>query len=274
MSVQLEALADEVFGAAAAQARLGSQSVRRSFGEAIWNPTFPELFFLNGIGNLVAPNWTVDDFEAVVRETIPGVRTFRAYSRDSETIASLGQALIAAGYVHDCRIAMVQVGPPAPLQPQPITPSPLGGGQGRGYEIRPVNSEAGWRDFEQLIHADTTEHGWTPAMREQLIALYRWRVDQTPCRFFLAYAADRAVGHVGLFQHGTTAYLHGLFTDPAQRRRGAGSILTLAMQGEAMVMGCDRLTLQCSDDGYLPGYYRRLGFRAVGEQHIWTKPSQ
>ncbi|HVH65473.1 MAG TPA: GNAT family N-acetyltransferase [Candidatus Acidoferrum sp.] len=263
MSVQLEALADEVFGAAAAQARLGSQSVRRSFGEAIWNPTYPDLFFLNGIGDLVAPGWTVDDFEAAVRETIPGVRAFRAYSRDPETIASLGPALVAAGYAHDRRIAMVQV------QPDHDSPSP---GSGRGFVIHPVDTSARWADYERLIHADTTEHGWTPAMREQLIKLYRWRVDQTPTRFFLAYVADQAVGHVGLFQHGTSAYLHALFTDPARRRRGAGSILTLSMQGEATAMGCERLTLQCSDDGYLPGYYRRLGFRAVGEQHHWTKP--
>ena len=263
MSVQLEALADEVFGAAAAQARAGARTVRRPFGEAVWNPTYPDLFFLNGISDLVAPGWRVGDFEAAVRETMPGIRGFRAYSRDPRTIATLGPSLVAAGYSHDVRIGMVQAF---------IPPSPLRGGQGRGFTIHPVDNAERWTALEQLIQADTHEHGWTPRMQEQLIALYRWRVVETPTRFFLGYEANRAVAQVGLLQHGATAYLHGLFTDPAVRRRGAGSILTLAMHDEATGMGCDRLVLQCNDNGYLPGYYARLGFRAVGEQHIWTKP--
>jgi hypothetical protein len=44
------------------------------------------------------------------------------------------------------------------------------------------------------------------------------------------------------------------------------------MTAAAQSIGCDRVTLQCTDDGYLPGYYARLGYRAVGERHIWTKP--
>ena len=264
--MQLEALADEVFEAAGAQARAGARSVRLPFGEAIWSPAYPDLFFLNGIGDLIAPDWRVRDFEAAVRETMPGVDAFRAYSRDPRTIATLGQSLVAAGYRHDVRVGMIQAFPP-----DQISPSPHRGGPGREFTIHPVDSVERWTDLERLIAIDTQEHGWTRSMLDQLIALYRWRVEQTPTRFFLAYESDRAVAHVGLFQHGTTAYLHALFADPAARRRGAGSILTLAMHDEATAIGSDRLVLQCSDDGYLPGYYARLGFRAVGEQHIWTK---
>jgi hypothetical protein len=45
------------------------------------------------------------------------------------------------------------------------------------------------------------------------------------------------------------------------------------MTAEMRAMGADRLTLECSDDGYLPGYYTRLGFRPVGQQHVWTRQS-
>ena len=41
MSIQLEALADEVFGAAAAQGRAGGVHLRRPFGEIVWNTTYP-----------------------------------------------------------------------------------------------------------------------------------------------------------------------------------------------------------------------------------------
>ena len=93
MSVQLEALADEVFGAAAAQTCAGAQTRRLPFGEAIWNPTYPHLFFLNGIVDLVAPTWRVDDFENAVREAMSGIQAFRACSRDPHTIAMLGPIL-------------------------------------------------------------------------------------------------------------------------------------------------------------------------------------
>jgi N-acetylglutamate synthase-like GNAT family acetyltransferase len=279
VSVQLDALADEVFGAAAAQGRAGGESLRRPFGEIVWNRTYPDLFFLNGIENLVAPDWEAADLERVVREAIPRATTYRASSRDPATISALNPRLIAATYTSETRVAMVQVSIPS-------TPSPSGGGQlseprsGKasasdvGFKIVPVGTEASWTAFQRLIHDDTQEHGWTGPMEAQLIALYRWRAANTPHHFYLAENGTQTIGHVGLLQHGTIAYLHGLYTHPSARRRGAGAALTLAMSAEARALGCERLTLQCTRDSSLPAYYSRLGFRAVGEKQIWTRPVQ
>jgi GNAT superfamily N-acetyltransferase len=218
---------------------------------------------LNGIEDLVAPQWDAADLENVVREAIPETNTLRASSRDPATIAALNPRLIAAGYASETRVAMVQVSTPS-----------LFAGEGRsgGYTMVPVRTEESWAAFEGLIHADTQEHGWTDRMRVQLNALYRWRAANTPHHFYLANDGTRAVGHVGLFQHGTSAYLHALYTHPSARRHGAGAALTLAMSAEARVLGCDRLTLQCTRDSSLPAYYQRLGFRTVGEKQIWTRP--
>ena len=266
MSIQLEALADEVFDAAAAQGRAGGHRTREPFGEIVWNTTYPDLFFLNGIEDLVAPNWEAADLERVLQAAIPQATTLRATSRDPATIAALNPRLIAAGYTGEARVAMVQVSTPS-------TPSPFGGGQGGGFKISPVGSAESWAAFEALIHADTREHLWTEPMRAQLIALYRWRAANTPHHFYLADDGTRPVAHVGLFQHGASAYLHGLYTHPSARRRGAGAALTLAMTAKAGTLGCERLTLQCTRDSFLPAYYERLGFRAVGEKQIWTRPA-
>jgi len=213
----------------------------------------------------VAPNWDAADLERVVREAIPRATTFRASSRDPATIRALNPRLIAAGYTIETRVAMVQVFVPS---------APSGGGAGGGVKIRPVAAEASWAAFEALIKADTQEHGWTDPMRAQLIALYRWRAVNTPHYFYLADDGAQTVGHVGLFQHGTGAYLHGLYTHPSARRRGVGAALTLAMSAQARELGGERLTLQCTRDSWLPAYYERLGFRAVGEKQIWTRPVQ
>ena len=67
MSVQLDALADEVFAAAAAHVRAGARATRRPFGEVIWNPAYPDLAFANLIQDLVAPDWTVEDLDLLLK---------------------------------------------------------------------------------------------------------------------------------------------------------------------------------------------------------------
>ena len=270
MSVQLEALADEVFGAAAAQGRAGAQSRREPFGEVVWNPSYPDLFFLNGIIDVVAPTWRANDVERVLREAMPDIRSFRAYVRDPKTIATLGASLTASGYHHEIRVAMVQS-----FAPHPDTP-PQGrrgnrAGRAGEFAMLSVDNDKRWAAFEESVRTDTTEHEWTTAMTEQLVALYRWRAANTPTKFFVAIDGELPAGHVALFQHGATAYLHALFTRSGLRRHGVGSALTLAMHDEMRAMGAERLTLQCTDDGYLPNFYHRLGFRRVGEQQIWSK---
>jgi GNAT superfamily N-acetyltransferase len=221
---------------------------------------------LNGLNDLVAHDWEVADLERVVREAIPQATTFRASSRDPATIAALNPRLLAAGYTSETLVAMVQVSIPS-------TTSPVAAeGRGVRFTMLSVQSEREWDAFEALIHADTREHSWTEPMRAQLIALYHWRAESTPHHFYLADDGTRTVGHVGLFQNGATAYLHALYTHPSARGRGAGAALTVAMSTEARALGCERLTLQCTRDSFLPSYYERLGFRAVGEKQIWIPP--
>ena len=192
---------------------------------------------------------------------MPEARAYRAYSRDPATIAALGPAFTASGYRLEVRVAMVQA--------FFDFASPLGG----EYQVGSVQDALSWSAFEESIWEEDREHGRTPAMTEQFIRLCHWRAGNTPHRFFIATEEDRALGRLGLFQHGATAYLHGLYIRPAARRRGVGAALTRGMTAEMRAMGADRLTLECSDDGYLPGYYTRLGFRPVGQQHVWTRQS-
>ena len=49
MSVNIDALADEVSAASTAQVRPGARSERKTYGEVITNPDYPAVFFLHGI---------------------------------------------------------------------------------------------------------------------------------------------------------------------------------------------------------------------------------
>ena len=275
MSIQLEALADEVFDAAAAQARLGSQSSRHPFGEVIRNSEFPDLFFLNGIARLVAPSWSIDDVNRAADELLPGVKQIRIDSRDPATIANLG-FLAGAGYRHEVRVAMVHVFEDVvPSAARADSPSPRLRGEGRGegprFSIGEVAGPDSWSDFEASLRTDAREHEWSQAMTDQYVRLCRWRGENTPHRYYLLYEGERRLSHAGLFQHGRTMYLHGVYTRPDARRTGAGSALTQRLAAEAHRLGGDRLVLQTDEDGHLPAFYARLGYRPVGEQHLWTR---
>ncbi|MEO6797377.1 MAG: GNAT family N-acetyltransferase [Candidatus Dormibacter sp.] len=261
MSVHLDALADEVFSAADAQARGEGDAVRLFFGEVRRNPAYPDLFFLHGIADLRAPDWTVTDLERIIAEHLPGLTRVRVSSRDPATIAGLGPRLAEAGSDAERRVAMVQVAPPD------------GPGVG-GPEVGLIESAADWRAFEQLVGEDAREHGWTPAMTGQLVALYRWQAANQPQSWLLARASGDPVGRVGLYQHGTVGYLHALYTRASARRRGVGSSLVWAVGERARALGCERVTLQCTRDSFLPGFYRALGFRTVGEMWIWMKSAK
>lgn len=258
MSVHLDALADEVFDAAAAQGR-GDGDIRRlPFGEVRRNPEYPDLFFLNGLADLIAPDWTVADLERCIAAYLPGIVNARVSSRDPATIASLGPRLLQAGYQADCRVAMLQVAP--------VTAHPTD-----DLRVVQVDTPEQWRAFEELIGQDTAEHGWTGAMTAQLIRLYRWQASNQPEWWLLAHAGREAVGYVGLYQHGAIAYLHALYTRASARRRGTGSALIDEVRRRADALGCGRVTLQCTRDSPLPPYYEARGFRTVGEMSIWMK---
>ncbi|HEV3097504.1 MAG TPA: GNAT family N-acetyltransferase [Candidatus Dormibacteraeota bacterium] len=174
-------------------------------------------------------------------------------------VAALDPCLDGSGATQR-RVAMVQVFTEIPLRAG-APPAP-------DFTLVPVRDDSAWMTFADLIRLDVAEAGGTDDMVAGLISLNRWRASNTPPGFYLAYQGDRAVAHVGLFQHRTSAYLHSLFVEPSVRGRGAGSFLTRAVNAEARSIGCERVVLQCTRESRLPAYFKRLGFRAVGEQQV------
>ncbi|HEY0491882.1 MAG TPA: GNAT family N-acetyltransferase [Candidatus Dormibacteraeota bacterium] len=258
MSVQLDALADEVFAAAAAQASSVCVVDRRPFGEVRRSAGYPDLVFLKGITELRAENWSAADLERVIAENFGEIVNVRVCSRDRETIAHLGPRLIEASYQAECRVAMVQVAGPQRF-------GPVG-------NVRLVETPADWDNFDRLIRAETAQHGWRVEISEQLTRLYR-QGEKDVQSWLLGCVEGQTAGYVGLYQHGRVGYLHALYTRPESRRHGLGSALIHEASELARTRGCERLTLQCARDSFLPNFYQRLGFRGVGEMWIWIKPA-
>ena len=259
MSVQLQALADEVFDALAAQARVSAESIRRPFGEVIRNPAYPDLPAVNMIQGLVAPDWTLDEVLAAIRRELGTARRVQVTSRDPHTVGALDPRLRAWG-ASDSRYGMALVRPPEP-QPRP--------GPGPAPDVVGIESAAQWAACASFLRRHAVRHNWTAAWMRQLFALIRWRAANTPHRYYVACRGDEVTGCLGLFQHGSTAYVHHPF-GWASMSSDVEDVLTLTVIEEATALGCDRVVTECArEDGRSMW---RLGFRVVGEQQVWTSP--
>jgi GNAT superfamily N-acetyltransferase len=257
MSVHVEALADEVFSAAEAQNRAGARCIRRPYGEIVTHPDYPHVFFLHYIAGLNAPGWDRGRLERVIEEEIPYAGHYRVSSRDATTRDGLGRALEGAGYQAEHKLGMTQLADPE------LTAMP-------GISVVQVRNDDDWTRLASLVMVDWAGQGEHAAA--EVVGLYRWRAKNLPQRYYLAYQGDQAVGFCGLFQHRTTGYIHALFTLAESRGRGVGTTMVIRSLEEARACGCDRTGLTCLSNSSLSQYYRRLGFRVVGEEFTWMKP--
>lgn len=256
MSVQLEALADEVFEAAGAANQAIADVVRHPFGVLLRTPRFPDVFFLNGLKDLRAPQWRRAEVEAVLHRELPWASHDRVATRDPRTRAGLEAELLAAAYRAEHKTAMLQLDVP------PVMASP-------GLQIVPVVSAGQWEAFDAQVRDDWAS--WPAATVSQVQEVFHAFARVLPDRFYLAVADGRPLGRVGLLAYRRMGYIHGLATVPDARRRGIGTALLRQMETEAKAAGCDRLCLLCDSNSWLPGYYARFGYVIVGEEYTWSK---
>jgi GNAT superfamily N-acetyltransferase len=164
--------------------------------------------------------------------------------------------MLEAGYEREHRLAMFQVEAP-----------------GREPKAEPhlqlLDDEADWKLHDRLTREDWNR--WPSETGEQVARLFRYWAATIPDRFYIAYLGSQPVGRVGLLQHRTMGYIHGLITLPAWRRRGLGTAILRLAEVEARAAGCDRISLLCDADSWLPVFYGRLGYVPVGEEHAWMK---
>jgi hypothetical protein len=259
VSVQLQALADEVFDAVAGQARVSAQAIRRPFGEVIRNPDYPDLATVNMIQDLVAPDWTADDVLAALSRELPGASRIQVTSRDRRTIDALDPRL-RAWLASGCRYGMLLTRP-TEARPRP--------GRAPAPHVVRVEGPDRWTAFDSFLGELASRHNWSRARLRQLLALIRWRAANTPHRYYLVCKGDDVSGCLGLFQHGSTAYLHNPFGWTAMSA-AVQDVLTLGVIEEAAALGCNRVVTECSKEDRHSWW--RLGFRVLGEQQIWTSP--
>lgn len=258
MSVQLEALADDVFEAAGAANQAIANAVRHPFGLVLSAPRFPEVFFLNTLKDLEAPDWSVAGLEAFLHREIPRASYDRVVTRHPPTRTNLERGLLAAGYRAEHKMAMLQANPAPTSRPS--------------IRIVPVADGPTWAAFDTQVEQDWRR--WPQSTIRQVIAVFHAFTEVLPDRFYLAMLDGGVVGRVGMLRHRDLGYVHGLAVLPTVRRRGVGTALMRAMEAQARAEGCERIALLCETDSWLPAYYGRLGYIPISEEATWMKPRE
>jgi ribosomal protein S18 acetylase RimI-like enzyme len=86
-------------------------------------------------------------------------------------------------------------------------------------------------------------------------------------RHFVARDGGALVGHAVLHVEGETGGLYDMGVAPAARRRGHGTMLTLAVVAAAQEIGCTSVTLNATGEG--EPLYRGVGFTSLGHGMTW-----
>jgi GNAT superfamily N-acetyltransferase len=88
---------------------------------------------------------------------------------------------------------------------------------------------------------------------------------------FVAHRGEHIVGFATIVTHeGNDAELEGLFVEPAEWRKGIGTVLVRAIEREAQSWGANRLHVIANRN--VRGFYEAAGFEVVGEQKTLLGP--
>lgn len=181
-----------------------------------------------------------------------GGRPFSWWVGPADTPAELGDILCSGGLVSaESELAMA-----ADLSLLPDIPRAA-----PGFEVRRVTTADALKQYAELSAAN-----WTPpdlqVIRYFQLAAPALLSPDCPQRLYLGLLEGTPIATAEVTLSGEVAGVYSIATVEPYRRRGIGTMMTLAPLLEARRVGCRRAILQAAPDGV--SIYRRLGFEAYG----------
>ncbi len=148
-----------------------------------------------------------------------------------------------------------------------LTALPADVPQAAGLTVRPVEDEAQWRDWVQVVRLG---FGLPERSEPRLYELYASLGGTALMQSYLASLNGQPVGTAQLFLSAGLAGIYEVACVPEARRQGIGTAVTWTALRAAQAQGYRIAILQASERGY--GVYQRLGFQAYGRlpRYVWA----
>ncbi|HUF54517.1 MAG TPA: GNAT family N-acetyltransferase [Dehalococcoidia bacterium] len=238
----------------AANFALGNESFELLGATFVRNTAIPDIYDANHV-QFARPT-TPDEIEAflvaVEREyTHAGHRRFDV---DFRTPPEFAARLAVEGYERDDGLILLLEGPLIGTAPQ--------------YDIRPIESEADWEAYWELMIEDWREHHRRTkrkAADEVARRMYQaHRLKVPPVRYFMAYVKEKPVAYFNSWEGiDGVGQVDDLYTQPKHRKKGIATALIHHCVAEARARGAKQVVIAADPTDTPKQIYFRIGWRPV-----------
>lgn len=204
--------------------------------------------------------WVEDVSEAVARLVRQGDEPIALFDPQQAPRAAL-VALAAAGLApaETLRLMVLTTPPPPPATATDITLRPLGYGDDLA-------------DYARLWDAGFGGAG-RPDFLAELQATLRATLTAGQTRYFIATLGGKPVGTGALILRGHVGEIIGIATLPEARQRGVARTMLCHLIARAQMARADLIFLAVAAGNPAEHLYAALGFREVGQHHLWRRPA-
>jgi GNAT superfamily N-acetyltransferase len=238
----------------AANLALGHETFQVEGASFVRNRAYPQIYDANHVTHVTASSQ--DEIERLltrVDEEYEGLG-HRQFDVDFRTPPSFSARLALNGY--ERRDALVML-----LEGDPIGPEPE-------HEIRPIESEADWREYGTLKELDWREHEERikkpsePEIGEAMSAVARLK--QPPVQYWLACIKGRPLAYFNSWAGvDGIGQVEDLFTHPGFRHRGLATALIHHCVADCRRKGAGPVIIAADPTDTPKHMYAALGFRPI-----------
>jgi GNAT superfamily N-acetyltransferase len=171
---------------------------------------------------------------------------------DAQAAYEVQETMVARGFQPKAAVAMARLGVPSCIINHDVV-------------VRQVDVDAPFDDFRTISRVIHAESGYSEAVSDQLLGLWRERAAAVGLRAHVGYLGDEPAGIFTLWPSGAFAFIEDVATHPRFRNRGIGRTLVYKACFFAIVERCEWVLLMADLFDTPRIMYKTLGFEPVGE---------
>jgi GNAT superfamily N-acetyltransferase len=259
---QIHELTSRALDVDAANLALGHETFETEGATFVRNRACPSIYDANHVTHVTASTpIEIDGLLARVEQEYDGIG-HRQFDVDFRTPPAFIARLVLDGYERRDALVMLLEGELAGPNPEP--------------QVRPLESDADWREYRALKQLDWREHEQRikkapePEVGEALFAVARLK--QPPVQYWFACLDDRPLAYFNSWAGmGGIGQVEDLFTHPDFRHRGLATALIHHCVADCRGKGAGPVVIAADPADTPKNMYAAMGFRPIAVYSHYLK---